>query len=83
MLRPLTNLPALFANEFSGAIGMDNQRVHIARLTMMALRCGLVLLEPLLLPLRLHLLTLEFERLMLHSHGAERAGYLLTYPNEL
>ena len=83
MLRPLTNLPALFANEFSGSVGMDNQRARIARLTMMALRCGLVLLELLGLLHLSCLFPLQFERLMLHSHGAERAGYLLTYPNEL
>jgi hypothetical protein len=59
---PLTNLPPLFANEFSGSVGMDNQRARIARLTMMALRCGLVLLGLLHLPC---LFPLKFERLVL------------------
>jgi hypothetical protein len=57
----------LLANEFSGSISMDKQRAHIARLTMMALRRGLVLLEcPLILDL-LRLLALQFERLVLGS----------------
>ena len=44
---------------------MDNQRAHIARLTMMALRCGLVLLELLRLLHLPCLFPLQFERLVL------------------
>ena len=83
MLRPLTNLPALFANEFSGSLRVDNQRARIARLTMMALRCGLVLLELLGLLHLSRLFPLQFERLVLGGHRIERAGGLLAYPNKL
>jgi hypothetical protein len=41
---------------------MDNQHARIARLTMMALRCGLVLLGLLHLS---RLFSLQFQRLML------------------
>ena len=79
---PLTNLPALFANEFSGSVRMDNQRASIARLTMMALRRSLVLLELLRLLHLSRLFPLQFERLVLGGQRPECAGGLFADANE-
>jgi len=61
---------------------MDNQRARIARLTMMALRRGLVLLELLGLLHLPRLFPLQFERLVLHGHRIKCAGRLLADPDE-
>ena len=58
---------------------MHNYGADISRLTMMVLRCGLILLELLGLLHLPRLFSLQFERLVLGRHGAKRAGCLFAY----
>ena len=61
---------------------MHNYGADISRLTMMVLRCGLILLELLGLLHLPRLFSLQFERLVLGRYGAKRAGCLFAYADK-